>query len=145
METSIDVTLLGFGTILEPGESPTSDRVMETAGPGVTVAYHAFLEQNDARLDSLPGADRFVELAAAGDPETRHLRLHEGHLTELNPLDRQYLTGEAMGIAPIICEAGDLGERLDRFAAAGVTEVAFQPMGNIDRELAAFASAAGLS
>ncbi|MGI9616582.1 MAG: LLM class flavin-dependent oxidoreductase [Acidimicrobiales bacterium] len=140
-----DITLLGFGTILEPGESPSSDRVMETAGPGVTVAYHAFLEQNDPRLDSLPGADRFVAAAAAGDPQTRHLRLHEGHLTELNPLDRQYLSGEAMGIAPIVCEAGDLGERLDRFAAAGVTEVAFQPMGSIDRELAAFANAAGLS
>lgn len=139
-----DVTLLGFGTILDDGESPTSDRVIETAGPGVTVAYHAFLEQNDDRLTTLPGAERFVELASAGEPDQRHLRIHEGHLTELNPVDRRFISAEAMRIAPLICTAGELGGRLERFANQGVTELAFQPMGDVDRELRAFADAADL-
>ena len=139
-----EITLLGFGTVLDEGESPTSARVIETAGPGVSVTYHAFLEQNDERLDSLPNAARFVELAEAGNPDRRHLRLHEGHLTELNPLDRQYLTGDAMRLAPLIGDVDGIASRLERFAAQGVTELAFQPMGDIERELRAFASAASI-
>lgn len=139
-----DVILLGFGTVLEPGERPDSDRVLETAGPGVMVAYHAFLEQRDERLDRLPNADRFVELAGQVDPEHRHLALHAGHLTELNDIDRQVLVGEAMSIAPLICEADELPERLARLGDNGITEVAFQPMGDVERELRAFATAAGL-
>lgn len=139
-----DVVLLGFGTILDDGETTASDRVIETAGPGAMVAYHAFLEQRDARLDSLPGAAEFVERATALDPDSRHLALHTGHLTVLNEIDRQVITPEALAIAPFVCEADDLPPRLDRLASAGVTEVAFQPMGDVERELRAFAAAAGL-
>ncbi len=40
----------------------------------------------------------------------------------------------------------DLGARLRALAAAGITEVAYQPMGkDIPRELAAFAAAAELA
>lgn len=140
-----DVILLGFGTILDDGERPDSIRVLETAGPGVMVAYHAFLEQGDDRLERLPNAELFVELANAGDRRYRHLGLHSGHLTELNDLDRQVLVGEAMSIAPLVCEARALPDRLERLASQGITEVAFQPMGDIGRELRAFAAAAGLS
>ncbi|MEZ5408036.1 MAG: LLM class flavin-dependent oxidoreductase [Acidimicrobiales bacterium] len=136
------VTLLGFGTILDDGEKPDSPRVLDTAGPGVMVAYHAFLEQRDERLTTLPNAERFVELATAGDPATRHLAIHAGHLTELNPIDRQVITGDAMGIAPLLCEASALPARLEQLADNGITEVAFQPMGDIERELRAFAAAA---
>ena len=94
------VTLLGFGTVLDEGETLDSPRVLDTAGPGVSVAYHAFLEQGDARLTALPNAERFVALAEALDPDVRHLALHEGHLTELNAIDRQVLTAEALRIAP---------------------------------------------
>jgi 5,10-methylenetetrahydromethanopterin reductase len=138
------VTLLGFGTILDDGERPDSLRVQHTAGPGVMVAYHAFLEQHDERLDRLPNAELFVELATAGEPRTRHLGLHAGHLTELNEIDRQVLVGEAMSIAPLICEARALPDRLGQLGAQGITEVAFQPMGDIERELRAFAAAGGL-
>ncbi len=139
------VTLLGFGTILDEGETLASPRVMETAGPGVSVAYHAFLEQRDGRLDTLPNAARFVELAEAVPAAERHLALHAGHLTVLNEIDRQVLVPEALPVAPFVCRPDELGERLERVARAGVTEVAFQPMGDIERELTAFAQAAGLS
>lgn len=84
-DRSLDVILLGFGTILDQGETLSSPRVINTAGPGAMVAYHAFLEQHDARLDRFPNAKRFVELANAVDPGQRHLALHSGHLTELTP------------------------------------------------------------
>ena len=140
-----DVILLGFGTILDEDETIASPRVIETAGPGVAVAYHAFLEQSDPRLDGFPNADRFLELANELPAASRHLDLHAGHLTELNPIDREVITGDAMAITPLTCHASELPERLDRLAEQGVTEVAFQPMGDIERELRAFAGAANLS
>ena len=143
-DTSRDVILLGFGTILDQGETLSSPRVIDTVGPGVMVAYHAFLEQHDVRLDRFPNAKRFIELANAIDPRERHLALHSGHLTELNAIDRQVITGEAMNIAPLVCRPDELPERLGGLAAQGITEVAFQPMGDVTRELVAFARAAGL-
>jgi len=143
-DKSLDVILLGFGTILDQGETLSSPRVINTAGPGVMVAYHAFLEQRDARLDAFPNAKRFVELANAIDPGERHLAMHSGHLTELNAIDLQVITGEAMRITPLVCRPAELPERLAVLAAQGITEVAFQPMGDVVRELTAFARAAGL-
>jgi len=140
----VDVVLLGMGTILDEGETVDSPRVIETAGPGVAVAYHAFLEQRDPRLDGLPNAARFLALADALPAATRHLELHRGHLTELNPIDREVVTGEAMFVTPLTCHRTELPGRLEKLADQGVTEVAFQPMGDIERELRAFAEAAGL-
>lgn len=139
-----DVILLGFGTILDVGETPSSRRVIETAGPGAAVAYHAFLEQADPRLDGFPNAERFLKLAGALPAESRHLELHAGHLTELNDIDRQVIDGDAMFVTPLTCQADELVGRLDRLAEQGVTEVSFQPMGDISRELHAFADAANL-
>jgi len=139
-----DVILLGFGTVLDDGETLDSIRVLETAGPGVAVAYHAFWEQGDERLQQLPNAALFTELAEAGPKNQRHLSLHAGHLTKLNDIDRPVLVGESMAAAPLICEAQALPDRLERLAQQGITEVAFQPMGDIDRELRTFAEAAEL-
>ena len=137
-----DVILLGFGTIMDDDETIESPRVLDTAGPGVSVAYHAFLEQRDARLSNLPNAERLAEITDAMDPDKRHLALHEGHLTELNAIDRQVLTPESLPIAPFVCRAEEVRERMERLAAAGITEVSFQPMGDVERELRAFAAAA---
>ena len=140
-----DVMLLGFGTIMDEEESVNSPRVIATAGPGVAVAYHAFLEQEDPRLEGFPNADRFLKLANALPKDGRHLELHAGHLTELNDIDKQVVTGDAMAITPFTCHADEVPGRLDRLADQGITEVAFQPMGDISRELQSFAAAAGLA
>jgi 5,10-methylenetetrahydromethanopterin reductase len=129
-----DVMLLGFGTIMD-----------DTAGPGVAVAYHAFLEQEDPRLEGFPNAERFLELANELPQDGRHLELHAGHLTELNDIDRQVVTGDAMAITPFTCHAAEIPGRLERLRDQGITEVAFQPMGDIERELTAFAAAAELA
>lgn len=140
-----DVILLGYGTIMTDGETYESSRVITTAGPGVAVAYHAFLEQRDPRLEGFPNAQRFLDLAGELPEPTRHLGIHAGHLTELNAIDRQVVTGDAMFISPLTCHADELPARLDRMAGLGVTEVAFQPMGDVEDELTKFAEAAGLT
>ena len=119
-----------------------SERAINTAGPAAAVAYHAFLENRDSRLGGLPNADQFVKLAEAISPETQHLELHAGHLTQLNSIDQQIVTGDALAITPLTCHGAELPGRLERLAEQGITDVAFQPMGDIDRELRAFAAAA---
>ena len=140
-----DVMLLGFGTIMDDDETINSQRVIDTAGPGVAVAYHAFLEQEDPRLEGFPNAERFLELANELPQDGRHLDLHAGHLTELNDIDRQVVTGDAMAITPFTCHAAEIPGRLERLSDQGITEVAFQPMGDVERELSAFAAASGLT
>lgn len=135
-------TLLGFGTVVRPGETIESPRVWEAAGAPAAVAYHAFLEQSDARLGSLPNADRFVQLAHAIDEEHRHLVLHEGHLTRMNPIDRQVVTPQAAAmLSPLTGTADELRHRVGELAEAGMTEIAFQPVGEVERELETMADA----
>jgi 5,10-methylenetetrahydromethanopterin reductase len=140
-----DVVLLGFGTIMDADETVNSSRVIATAGPGVAVAYHALLETEDPRLEGFPNGDRFLELANGLPQYGRHLDLHTGHLTELNNIDKQVVTGDALTHTPFTCHASEIPSRLERLAEQGITEVAFQPMGDIERELKAFAAAAGLA
>jgi 5,10-methylenetetrahydromethanopterin reductase len=135
-------TLLAFGTVLRPSETVDSPRVVETAGPGAAVAYHAFLEQRDGRLDTLPNAARFLDLANRLPASTRHLALHRGHLTELNEIDREVVTGDAVRAAtPLTGTPDELRARVAQLAESGITELAFQPMGDVEEELRAMAAA----
>lgn len=135
-------TLLGFGTVIREGETVESPRVWEAAGATAAVAYHAFLEQNDARLESLPNAALFMELAHAIDEPVRHLALHEGHLTRMNSIDRQVVTpAAAAAIAPLTGTIDQVRQRVEEFRAAGITEIAFQPVGDVETELGSMAEA----
>lgn len=135
-------TLLGFGTVVRDGETIDSPRVWETAGATAAVAYHAFLEQNDARLETLPNASMFVELANAIPEPVRHLSLHEGHLTKMNSIDRQVMTPSAAAtIAPLTGTVEQVRERVGQLASAGITEIAFQPVGDVEAELETMADA----
>jgi 5,10-methylenetetrahydromethanopterin reductase len=135
-------TLLGFGTVIRDGETVQSDRVWEASGATAAVAYHAFLEQNDARLDSLPNAAKFLELANAIPEDFRHLALHEGHLTKMNPIDRQVMTHEAAAsIAPLTGTVAQIRDRVAQLISVGMTEIAFQPVGDVEEELATMAEA----
>ena len=135
-------TLLGFGTVVRDGEIISSERVWEYAGAPAAVAYHAFLEQKDARLDSLPNAQRFIDLAMAIPEDERHLTLHEGHLTVMNAIDRQVMTPEgAAAISPLTGTVDQVRSRVEELAAAGMTEIAFQPVGDVAAELQTMAQA----
>jgi 5,10-methylenetetrahydromethanopterin reductase len=135
-------TLLGFGTVVRDGETIESERVWEAAGATAAVAYHAFLEQHDARLDTLPNAARFVELANEIPEDVRHLALHAGHLTRMNDIDRQVMTRQgAASIAPLTGTVPQVRKRVEELRKAGITEIAFQPVGDIEAELHTMAEA----
>jgi 5,10-methylenetetrahydromethanopterin reductase len=142
--------LLQFGTVLGDGEPPDTPRVLDTAGPGVAAAVHAAYERGGADgVDRLPGGPVWREAIERVPAERRHLAVHEGHLLHLTERDRAAMAAGAAALIPAFTLTGDaavVAQRLDEMAYhSGVTEVAIQPGGpDIDRELHAFAAAAGL-
>ena len=140
-----DVILLTSGAVMSGDETVDSPRVIETAGPWVSVAYHAFLEQNDQRLSTLPNADEFRRLVEQVPEDGRHLRVHEGHLTHLNDIDREVVVGESMFLSPFTLYENEVVNQITELEAHGITEIAYQPMGDIEREMRTFASAAGIA
>jgi 5,10-methylenetetrahydromethanopterin reductase len=138
--------MLTFGTVLDPGEDAGSDRALAAAGPAAAVAFHGTLEFTGSvdAVRGFPGGDRWAAALEAIPMAERHLAVHEGHLTHLNALDRPVITGDHVASFTFCGEAAQLRERLAAAADAGVTEVAFQPAGDVERELAAFADMAGI-
>jgi len=143
------LVLLAFGTVLDDGEDATCPRAVAAAGPALAAAYHAIYESKGAAgVDKLPGGRQWREAAERVDPSRRHLAVHEGHLVALGPHDEALLAQAAPLIAgwTMTGSRADIGARLRALTPAGVTDVAYQPMGpDIPRELAAFAAAAGLA
>ena len=137
--------LLAFGTVLDDGEPVTSERAKAAYGPGLAVAYHAVYERGGAAaVDGLPGGSTWREAIEATPAAERHLAIHEGHLVAVNERDRGFLDAAAP-LATAFTMTGTAAEvrgRVEAAAAAGVTELAFQPAGpDIERELRAFAAA----
>jgi hypothetical protein len=61
--------LLAFGTVLDEGEDLTSPRVVDAAGPGAVVMYHATYERGGASaVDGLPGGQAWREAIEAYIP-----------------------------------------------------------------------------
>ncbi len=141
--------LLTFGTVLDDGEDAASPRAVAAAGPALAAAYHAIYESKGAGgVDELPGGRQWREAVEAVDAPRRHLAIHEGHLVALGRHDEALLASAAplLGKWTMTGTGADIGTRLGALTSAGVTEVAYQPMGpDIPRELTAFARAAGLA
>ena len=141
--------LLQFGTVLEPGESPWSDRVLATAGHGAAVAYHAAYEHSGERaVRALPGGSAWCDAVENTPIERRHLTIHDGHLTGLNDID-QTIAADAAGLLTRVTLTGaahEIRARVERLAARGVTELVYQPAGRDPaRELRAMAAAVGIT
>lgn len=140
--------LLTQGTVLEPGESFDSPRVLAAAGPGAAVHLHRAYEYRNVPgldLSKLPGGLTWRAAIEAVPARERHLRTHEGHLTCLNDIDRPVVSGDLIKALIFTGEAPALRERLHQLASRGVTEIAYQPAGpDVPRELMAFARMAGI-
>lgn len=141
--------LLAFGTVLGDGEDPASPRAVAAAGPALAAAYHAIYESKGADgVDKLPGGREWREAVEAVEAPRRHLAVHQGHLVTLGKHDEALLAKAAPLLASwtMTGTGADISARLRALASAGVTEIAYQPMGpDIPRELAAFAQAAGIA
>ncbi len=121
------------GTVLAPGESPTSKRVLEEVGPWMAGAYHAAWESDPASVRSLPGGAEWLKRIESARPEAeRHLAVHFGHCTHLNEADRLALAAGGAALPGIgwVGEAEALRARATEAAAAGTTEILYTPAGD---------------
>ena len=133
--------VLSTGTVLDPGESPTSERAFAATAPSLAVRYHGLAARGQA-LDGLPGGPEWEASIEAVPEEERHLEIHRGHLVELNEHDRKALNPEDMSPAQLTGTPDQIRDRVARLEAGGATELMWQPMGpDIERELRAFATA----
>ena len=141
--------LLSFGTVLDEGEKLTSARVVDALAPAAVVMYHAVYERGGAAaVDGLPGGPGWRAAVEAYPENERHLAIHKGHLVKANPRDEPYVADliPMASAAALTGSAEQVAARVRDLAAAGVTEVAYQPAGSdIERELRAFASATGIA
>ncbi|HMK11762.1 MAG TPA: LLM class flavin-dependent oxidoreductase [Acidimicrobiales bacterium] len=134
-------SVLTFGTVLDPGEDPGSERAMSAAAHAGALMYHALHLRGMAR--NLPDGERWVAALDAFPEDERHLALHEGHLIEANERDRLVVTGETLRMFGLAREAEGWRARLAELEAGGATEVAYQPAGpDIPGELERFMAAA---
>jgi 5,10-methylenetetrahydromethanopterin reductase len=135
-------TVLRFGTVLDEGESFDSPRVRLAAGPGAAIVYHFTYQLGHPMFDDLPGSAGWRHHAEAVPAEHRHLSVHLGHCTYLNPWDEEVVDGKTIQMLTMTGTAAEMRARAEELAAAGCTEVDYQPAGpDRARELTAFAAA----
>ena len=139
--------LLQFGTVLEDGEDLRSQALLDRAGHGLAVVFHAMYERMgaDAMLE-LPGGPEWVAAINAIPPAERHLVTHEGHLVRLTAVDQEAVR-IAADLLPQFTFTGtpaQLRERVAEYEAGGVTELVYQPAGpDVAGELARMMEAVG--
>lgn len=135
------------GTVLDPGESSQSERVVDAFGPWQVGMYHATWEANPAAVTALPGGQVWFDAIAAARPEReRHLAVHAGHVTHLNRADRLALAtfGGQIPWFGWVGEAANIRSRAKEAEAAGTTDLLFVPSGDdAVREAEAFFAAVG--
>jgi 5,10-methylenetetrahydromethanopterin reductase len=121
------------GTVLAPGESASSQRVVDSVGPWQVGAYHITWETNPAGLPTIPGGAAWLEKIESERPEReRHLAVHSGHCSHLNDADRLALSAFGADIPwhGWVGEAEDLRKRAEASAEAGTTEILYTPAGD---------------
>jgi 5,10-methylenetetrahydromethanopterin reductase len=134
--------ILHFGTVLDPGEDPGSERVLAAAGHGAAVYYHFFAETGQD-VTALPKGDQWLKAYADVPADERHLAVHDQHLIALNERDATFVDGDVVAALGGAYTPQQLRDTLATMEAGGATAVAYQPAGpDIERELAAFAEAA---
>ncbi|MBU8813143.1 LLM class flavin-dependent oxidoreductase [Mycolicibacterium goodii] len=134
---------LVFGTVLDDGENLMSARVVETLASSAVLRYHrVYLMGGAAAVDELPGGRAWREAVEGYPADEQHLAIHlvqpdHRHRPHLERLVRSdTLSGTPAHVANVVA----------RYGAAGITEIVYQPAGpDIERELHAFARAAGLA
>ena len=128
------------GTVVDPGEDLSSQRVRLAAGPATAFQLHL---GQFGRLAGTDEAARFAERIARVDASRRHLELHRGHLIKVQDSEWDLITPEAIRRATATGTLQEMRSRLEDLANQGCDAILYQPNGpDIPREMTAFAEVA---
>ena len=129
--------MLSTGCVLRPGESPTSQRVIDRVGPFAIVALHALWEQS-AVANDLPGplqtlyerynTEYVAKLKTPAD--RRYLEMHEGHLIYLKPGEEHYVDESLIRGFSLTGSGEEIIARLKALEAVGLKQIAIQVVNN---------------
>jgi alkanesulfonate monooxygenase SsuD/methylene tetrahydromethanopterin reductase-like flavin-dependent oxidoreductase (luciferase family) len=148
MDDDFHTACLTFACVLEPGESLTSDRVIDQVGSMASASLHFWYEiyrqrgdDGFIRPDVRDVWDRYLARVEAMDPARRHLTVHDGHCTYLLPEERQFITPELIRASGgLVGEPDEIIAMLRAQEAAGLKEVTLlPPMASARENFAAFA------
>jgi 5,10-methylenetetrahydromethanopterin reductase len=133
------------GTVLREGETIESPRVMDALGPALALSYHYTYEMGGDAVDDLPGGKEWRLSVEQFPPSVRHLYVHDGHGVAPNERERPFLNPH-LGQFTTTGTETELHTRFSEYEQAGVTELAYAPMGSdVPAEMQAMARAAGIS
>jgi len=135
---------LTFACVLRPGETLTSDRVIDEVGAEVASTLHYWYDiyRREASDAFIPDSVRDVwdgylkHVAAMATPEDRRFReIHLGHCTYLVPSERKFITPAMIRAAGgLVGEPDEIVARLRAMEAAGLKEVTLLPPMAVARE-----------
>jgi 5,10-methylenetetrahydromethanopterin reductase len=127
------VSFLAWGTVLDEGDDLTSEQVRLAGGPGTAIAWHGAYEFGGPEgVAGLPGGEAWLDVVNQTPEELRHLAVHTGHGVALNAADQAAWDSAGptlMGLATLSGTAEEVRGKLDGLAAAGITEIVYQPCG----------------
>ena len=140
-----DVAYLVYGTVLGEVEQITDERVRLAGGPGAILTLHAAYETVGADVvGTLPGGRAWLEVVRAVPEDVRHLAVHEGHCRYLNAADSAAWDEGGHNLLndfTLTGTADQVRAKVERYLDQGVTELVYQPVGDVHRELEALAAA----
>lgn len=128
--------------MLREGESIDAPRVMASAGHTVPVGYHHFVAEIRLSREHFPGFGDWLRAYDDVPAAERHVAVPDPHMIEVNDRDRPLVTPARIQGLGQGAHAGPAPRAPCRPGGRGVTDIAFQPAGDICAELEAFAAAA---
>ena len=116
------------GIALEPGEPPTSERVLEAARMLFTLRYHLSYDGfSPTALEQIPGGSDWLDTIRAFPESIRHLKVHDRHTVEVSRHDYELSERHRPDLeafaAAIAVTPDQLRARLDQLAEMGATRV----------------------
>lgn len=135
------------GTVLDPGERITDERVRAAVGPVWALQFHfAWTRQGAQAVLPMTGGTEWVDVISRVPERERHLAIHDGHLLDLNAADTAaWNAGGHTSVTQLTMTGSsqDVTAGIAKLIDNGATEIMLQPVGpDIPRELERFMVAA---
>jgi len=118
--------------ILEPGESTTSDRVIEECGASVMSGLHYLAETLGETGREPPDYAKgiwkdYMAFLDQYPPEVRHQILHGSHFSHLDPAEARFLTAELIEASTLIGTPEAIVEQLRELEGGGLNQIMLYP------------------